>query len=128
MATGIPYGTIAGADGPHGPDDTPGPPARPGSGWTAGRVITVIIGSVLALISLGLLGGGGTLLWAFRRCAMTGYVTREPPPIRPPGTRWPVSAWIWPAGLLLTGLSGDVRLQVTATTPDRPVFVAIRSR
>jgi hypothetical protein len=39
MATGIPHGTTAGADGPRGPDDTAGlPPARPGSGWTAGRV------------------------------------------------------------------------------------------
>jgi hypothetical protein len=31
---------------------------------TAGRIALIVIGSILALISLGLLAGGGTLLWA----------------------------------------------------------------
>ena len=40
-----------------------GGPAGPG-GWTAGRIISVIAGAVVVLVSLGLLGAGGTALWA----------------------------------------------------------------
>jgi hypothetical protein len=41
------------------------PPTQPQQGgWTTGRVVSVIAGAVLVLISLGLLGGGGTALWA----------------------------------------------------------------
>ena len=125
MATGIPRGTIAGAGGPHGPEDTPGPPARPGSGWTAGRVITVVIGSLLALISLGLLGGGGTLLWADQALRHDGYITTGTATYSTSGYALASEhvnlGWGW----LLTGLVGDVRLRVTAVGPDRPVFVAI---
>lgn len=40
------------------------PPTQPQQGgWTPGRVVSVIAGAVLVLISLGLLGGGGTALW-----------------------------------------------------------------
>lgn len=39
------------------------PPARP-AGWTAGRVVAVVLGSVLMLAGTGPLLGGGTLLWA----------------------------------------------------------------
>ena len=126
MATGIPHGTIAGAGGPRGPEDTPGPPpARPGSGWTAGRVITVVIGSVLALISLGLLGGGGTLLWADQALRHDGYVTTGTATYSTAGYALASERVHLGWGWLLTGLVGDVRLRVTATGPDRPVFVAI---
>jgi hypothetical protein len=41
------------------------PPSRPaGGGWSAGRVVSVVIGAVLLLASTGFLAGGGTLLWA----------------------------------------------------------------
>jgi hypothetical protein len=62
MAAGIPHDSITGADESAGPCVAPGlPPGgteRPPSGWTAGRIIAVIAGSVLILISFGLLGGG----------------------------------------------------------------------
>ncbi len=126
MATGIPHGTIAGAGGPGGPDDIAGlPSARPGRGWTAGRVIAVIIGSVLALVSLGLLGGGGTLLWADQALRHDGYMTTGTATYSTTGYALAGERVNLGWGLLLTGLIGDVRLQVTATTPDRPVFVAI---
>jgi hypothetical protein len=35
----------------------------------------VVIGAVLALASLGLLGGGGTLMWADQALRQGGYVT-----------------------------------------------------
>jgi hypothetical protein len=44
-----------------GPTTSSGPPQ---SRWSAGRVLLVILGSVLALIGAGLLAGGCGLLWA----------------------------------------------------------------
>jgi len=38
--------------------------APAGSGWTTGRIIALAAGSVLLLISLALIAGSGTLIWA----------------------------------------------------------------
>lgn len=125
MATGIPRRSIAGAGVPHGPGNTPGsPPAPPGNGWTAGRVITVVIGSLLAVISLGLLGGGGTLLWADQALRHDGYLTTGTATYSTSGYALASERVNLGWGWLLTGLIGDVRLQVTAG-PARSVFVAI---
>jgi hypothetical protein len=126
MATGIPHEAIAGAGGPRLPDDSPGlPPARPGGGWTAGRVIAVVIGSVLALISLGLLGGGGTLMWADQALRQDGYVTTGTATYSTTGYALASERVDLGWGWLLTGLIGDVRLRVSAIGPGTPVFVAI---
>ena len=126
MATGVPHGTIAGASDPGGPNDTAGlPPARPGSGWTAGRVIAVVIGSVLALISLGLLGGGGTLLWADQALRQDGSVTTGTATYSTAGYALASERVNLGWGWLLTGLVGDVRLRITPIGPDRAVFIAI---
>src|SRR5712691_8021373 len=47
------------------------------SGWAGGRITALVIGSLLALTSLGLLGGGGFLLWAVgtQRDAQGYYTT-----------------------------------------------------
>jgi len=45
------------------------------SGWTGGRIATLVIGVVLVLLSLALLGGGGTGLWAELTQRDAGYVT-----------------------------------------------------
>lgn len=47
--------------------------AGPG-GWTTGRTVAVVIGSVLLFLSTGLLAGGGALLWADRTQRDDGYV------------------------------------------------------
>ena len=39
-------------------------PTSAGSGWTTSRIIALAAGSVLLLISLALIAGGGTLAWA----------------------------------------------------------------
>jgi hypothetical protein len=41
------------------------PPAAPppASRWTAGRIVLVVLGSIVALLGVALLAGGGTLLW-----------------------------------------------------------------
>jgi hypothetical protein len=48
--------------------DTPSPTPQPqaGTSWTAGRILLVILGSILALLAVALMAAGGTLLWADR--------------------------------------------------------------
>jgi hypothetical protein len=53
----------------------PRPPAPARGGWTTGRVIALVAGSVLLLASLALLAGAGTLAWADEEQHHTGYVT-----------------------------------------------------
>jgi hypothetical protein len=113
------------AGGPLGPGDTPGlPPQRHGGGWTAGRITAVVIGSVLALISLGVLGGGSTLLWADQALRHDGYVTTETSTYSTSGYALASEHLNLDRGWPLTGLIGDIRLRVTAG-PGKPVFVAI---
>ncbi len=45
---------------------TPTPPPQAGTSWTAGRIVLVILGSILALLAAALLIAGGALLWADR--------------------------------------------------------------
>jgi hypothetical protein len=124
MATGIPCGITAGSGGPGGSGGAGRLPG-PAGGWTAGRVVTLIIGSVLALVSLGLLGGGGTLLWADLAMRHDGYVTTGTATYSTTGYALASERVSLGWGLLLTGLVGDVRFRVTAVSPDTAVFVAI---
>jgi hypothetical protein len=43
--------------------------------WTGGRITALVIGALLVLVSLALLGGGGTGLWADLTQREAGYVT-----------------------------------------------------
>jgi hypothetical protein len=125
MATGTPHGITAGASDPRGPDDSAGSaPQQPG-GWTVGRVISVVIGSLLALISLGLLGGGGTLMWADQALRQDGYVTTGTATYSTTGYALASGRMDLGWGWLLTGVVGDVRLRVTAAGAGSPVFVAV---
>lgn len=117
MVTGIPRGTAAGVPGP--------PPVPARGGWTPGRVIAVVAGSLLALISLGLLGGGGTLLWATNALRQDGYVTTGTASYSAGGYAIASERVSMGWGVLLGGLVGDVRIRVTPVTQDKPVFVAI---
>jgi hypothetical protein len=45
---------------------TASPQPQAGSSWTAGRILLVILGSIVALLAAGLLAAGGALLWADR--------------------------------------------------------------
>src|SRR5262245_61684006 len=64
--------------GTGGPTVVPPPPATGarGSSWTAGRITALVIGSILGLVSICLLGAGGTALWADLTLRdPAGYVT-----------------------------------------------------
>ena len=132
MATDRPQGAGSGVTEPDVPAVSPsaGPPAPPRraaerAGWTVGRVITLVAGSVLVLGSLVLLGSSGAVAWADQQ-QQGGYVSTGTAtystggyalvsdPVRLPG------GWNW-----LGWLVGDVRIRVTATSPAKPVFVAI---
>ena len=104
----------------------PGPPR---SRWSAGRILLVILGSILALMGAGLLAGGCTLLWADQtQRDDDGYVST-------PTERFDASSYAivsepidlveantegvdW---LLSEDVLGDVRLQAA----DGDVFVGI---
>jgi hypothetical protein len=102
--------------------------ARP-SGWTGGRVAALVIGVLLALVSLVLLGGGGTGLWADLTQRDAGSVTTgvhdfssagsalatEPTHLGSPGVGW----------LYSPGLLGKVRIRVTPLIPGSALFVGI---
>ncbi|WP_370962567.1 DUF4389 domain-containing protein [Amycolatopsis sp. cg9] len=94
------------------------------AGWSAGRIAAAVTGAVLVLGAMGLLTGGGAVLWADRTqrdadgylagsttLVASGYaVTTDP--VQLPGAPDAVAA------------IGDVRIRATATD-GRPVFVGI---
>jgi hypothetical protein len=101
-------------------------PAQASSGWTAGRVIALATGSVLLLISLALIAGGGTLAWADQEQLRSGYLTTTTTtystsgyaltsdPIKPHG------AWDW-----LSLFVDRVRIRISSSDRSRPLFAGI---
>jgi hypothetical protein len=98
---------------------------RPPGGWTAGRIAAVVAGAVLALVSLGLLGGGAAMMWADQAMRDDGYLATGTSTYSTGGyalASQPVElGWGW----LMSGLIGDIRVRVTPVSPGQPVFVAI---
>jgi hypothetical protein len=110
----------------------PSPPAtaaRP-AGWTAGRVTALVIGGLLVLVSIGLLGIGGTALWAdLTQRDPAGYVTTDVHAFSTSGSALvtdpveldsPGVGWLYSSVVL-----GEVRIRVTPAGSDSPVFVGI---
>ena len=113
------------------PTPTPPPPAPPQSGtnWTVGRILLVILGSIVALIAAGLLVAGATLLWADRTQREDGYLTT-------PTERFETESYAitsesidlfetdtsgdW---VLTEGVLGDVRITAESAGPE--IFVGI---
>lgn len=108
----------------------PAPAAVRPSGWTAGRVTALVIGAILVLVSTGLLGAGGTALWAdLTQRDAAGYVTTGvhefstggsalvtvPAELDSPGVGWLYSSVVL----------GEIRIRVTPVSSDSPVFVGI---
>ena len=104
----------------------PRPPATAGGGWTTGRVVALVTGSVLLLISLALIGGGGALTWADQEQLHSGYLTTSTATYSTGGyalASAPVdlrSTWGW-----LGRFVGQVRIRVTSADPSRPIFAGI---
>lgn len=98
-------------------------------GWTAGRIVSLVAGSLLALISVGLLAAGGVATWADNtQRDGSGYLTT--------GTHtFATGTAALTSGQINLGTSADVftpsdflgtvRFRVTPTNPRTPVFVGI---
>lgn len=104
----------------------PSPPAPALSGWTAGRVVALVAGSVLLLVSLALLAGGGALTWADTEQLHSGYLTSGTTAYTTNGYALASDridlhvGWGW-----LGRLVGKVRIRVTPADPSRPLFAGI---
>ena len=67
------------------PPPWPAPPRRPSR---AGRVVALVLGALLLLPGLGVLTGGGILLWATRCTGPTASWSRRTMPSAPTATPW----------------------------------------
>ncbi|HSC50974.1 MAG TPA: hypothetical protein VLD16_11995 [Gaiellaceae bacterium] len=99
------------------------------SRWTAGRITALGGGTLLVVLSLALLGGGGTGLWADLTQRDAGYVTTGRHSFSTSGAALATEhtrlgsagvGWLYSPGLL-----GRIRVRVTPTSGDRPLFVGI---
>jgi hypothetical protein len=101
-------------------------PAQASSGWTAGRVIALATGSVLALISLALIAGGGTLAWADTEQLRSGYLTTSTATYSTSGYALasdPIE--LHGAWGLLSLFADRVRIRISSSDPSRPLFAGI---
>ena len=111
--------------GPAPPASEPAAGAKR-AGWTAGATLSVVVGSLLALTSLGLMTGGGALLWADQTQREDGFVTSPTVDLSSDAfaivtQRMEVHTdgpdWLLPEAIL-----GDARLSVNST---EEVFVGV---
>jgi hypothetical protein len=95
---------------------------------SAGRVVLIVLGSIIALLGLALAAGGGFLLWADRTQREDGYVTTSSERFATPSyaltrERFEVDAggpnWIWNQDWL-----GKVRIRAEGDSA-RPIFIGI---
>ena len=104
--------------------------ARTGSSrWTAGRITALVIGSLLVLLSLVVLGAGGTALWADRTQREAGYATTDVHEFSTEGSALATKptdlgssgvGWLYSPGVL-----GKIRIRVTSTNAGSALFLGI---
>jgi hypothetical protein len=104
----------------------PAESGRPGH-WTAGRVVAVVIGAVVALTGAGVLTGGAGLMWADRAHRdADGFVSSGPVAVQGRGhalTLGEIDVRGTDTGVAaLLGAVGEVRLRVVS---ERPVFAGV---
>src|SRR5437660_9432508 len=97
-----------------------GPPGR--RGWTGGRIALLVVGSLLALISLGLLALGGAATW-LQTHRQGGYVNLGSRTISTPG--YALASNPLDLGSRRWSVLGTVRIRATAQQSLKPVFVGI---
>ena len=111
------------------PDPRQPSPQAPGGarqgGWTAGRVIAVVVGAILVLCSVGLLGGSGVALWAETN-RHGGYADLATATYRVPGYAIASDTVSLHLGNgAASGLIGTVRIRVTQVSGTTPAFIGI---
>jgi hypothetical protein len=127
-----PAGTITLAKpGPPPVSPTAEPPTTGGRrrGWTPGRVVSLVIGSLLGLTSFGLLAGGGAATWLHNtQRDAAGYLTSDT-------HRFATSSYAITSDRIDLGTGwtpsdvlGTVRIRATATDPTSAVFIGVAPR
>lgn len=114
---------------PSAPGAQPGPSS--GGGWTALRVVAMVVGSLMMLVSLGLLAGGGAATWLDNtQRDSSGYLTSDAQPfatsayaIASDRIDLSTSSVVAPSAIL-----GTIRFQVTSGNPGQAIFVGIAPR
>jgi hypothetical protein len=126
-ATWQPEPAAPGEAGRPGPWPSGPGPAAGRSGWTAGHVISVVIGAMLVMLSLGLLGGGAGAAWATTAHRHGGYVDLGTRTYHTTGNALASGqVELYSGGWdVARSLFGTVRLRVTATPGGTPVFAGI---
>lgn len=106
-----------------------GDTARSRPRWTGGRITALVVGTLLVLVSLALLAGGGTGLWADLAQRDTGYVTTAVHSFSTSGSALATEhtqlgsagvGWLYSPGLL-----GNVRIRVTPMNGSARLFVGV---
>jgi hypothetical protein len=111
---------------PIAPPPVPATGRRPG--WTAGRVVSLVVGSVLLFAAAGTLIGGGTLLRADRAqrdggylSTPTGFVRSDGYAVTTEGFRLEGAGFDWAVDNVL----GRARIEVSPVGGSGPLFVGI---
>jgi len=103
-------------------------PASAASGWTTSRIIALAAGSVLLLISLTLIAGGGTLAWADTGQLRSGYLTTAATTYSTSGYALASDPIELPGGWRWLSLFVDrVRIRISSPDPSRPFFAGVAS-
>ena len=97
-------------------------PTSARSGWTTGRIIALAAGPVLLLISLALIAGGGTLVWADQEQVHSGYVTTTTATYTTRGYALASDAITRHSRGMFVD---EVRIRITSSDPSRPLFAGI---
>jgi hypothetical protein len=97
--------------------------------WTSGRIAMVVLGSLVALIALGVMAAGGYGLWLHTTQRSHGYVMTSAERFSTGGyalaTRTLEISSDVPSFLYGRGWLGDVRIRGQSANPARPLFVGI---
>lgn len=116
---------------------TPTPSAKPSvpvtnlrpptqRGWTTGRIVALVVGCVLCLVSFGLLAGGGWATWMTNtQRDSTGYLTASPHVLSTSGHAITSKEVAELANGPYSGWLGTVRLRITSTNPAARIFVGV---
>jgi hypothetical protein len=107
---------------------TPPPYWTPPQRWGAGRVIAVVVGVLLLLPGLGLLAGGGVLLWADLGDRTDGYVFSQTDDFSTEGYALSSERIDLGTGadwVPLSAALGTARAEVTAADPGTAIFVGV---
>lgn len=118
---------------PHSPSlsETPTAPpsgAAPGTGWTAGRVISLVLGALLGLAAFGALGTGTAVLWADQTQREGGYLTTDTATYRTTGYALAterIELSTGGSGWIEEDLIGDLRIRVTSSDTSKPLFIGV---